>query len=60
MGLLIDYLMEQINCESKSEPGYRHKKLSVSAKKHYASAALARKCSGAIKHVAKIRALVRR
>ena len=32
MGLLIDALMEQINRESKSEPGYRHKKLSVSAK----------------------------
>jgi len=32
MGLLIEALMEQINRESKTEPGYRHKKISVSAK----------------------------
>lgn len=31
-GLLIDCLLEQINRESESEPGYIHKKLSVSAK----------------------------
>lgn len=30
--LLIDYLMEKINQESASEPGYQHKKLSTSAR----------------------------
>jgi transcriptional regulator with PAS, ATPase and Fis domain len=32
LGLLIDSLLEQINSESVSEPGYQHKKLSVAAR----------------------------
>lgn len=32
LGLLIDALLEQINLESKEEPGFIHKKLSASAK----------------------------
>jgi len=33
IGLLIDKLLEQVNSESREEPGYKHKKLSVSARK---------------------------
>jgi len=33
IGLLIDKFMEQVNLESKGEPGYSDKKVSVSAKK---------------------------
>ena len=32
LGLLIDRFLEKINRESESEPGYKHKKISVSAR----------------------------
>uniref|UniRef100_UPI00102B71E6 sigma-54 interaction domain-containing protein n=1 Tax=Candidatus Magnetaquicoccus inordinatus TaxID=2496818 RepID=UPI00102B71E6 len=32
LGPLVDYLLEQINRESETEPGFEHKKLSVGAK----------------------------
>ena len=32
MGILIDHLLNQINQDSETEPGYIHKELSVSAK----------------------------
>lgn len=32
VGLLVDRLLEQVNSESKTEPGYEHKKLSASAR----------------------------
>lgn len=32
LGLLIDRLLEQVNSESREDPGYRHKKITVSAK----------------------------
>lgn len=33
IGLLIDKLLEQVNSESEREPGYKHKNLSVTARK---------------------------
>jgi DNA-binding NtrC family response regulator len=32
VGLLVDHLLEQINRESETEPGYKHKKLSANAR----------------------------
>ncbi len=32
LGLLIDYLLDQVNEEAKSEPGFKHKKLSAGAR----------------------------
>ena len=50
LGLLIDHSLELINRENETQPGYKHKKISIWRKKPYPQSPLARQYTRVAKH----------